>query len=121
MFVNNQRQFYQNLENKCNEEQIAPDREETREFWEGIWSVEAKHNTRAGWIGRVKEKMSSVQRQDDLEISVQDVRNVLRMVPNWKAAGPDGVQGFWLKNLKCLHERMTHLLQECRNTSECPN
>lgn len=120
MFVNNQRQFYQNLESNRDDIQIAPDKDETRQFWEGIWGVEAKHNTRASWIGRVKAKMCTVQRQDDLSISLEDVRDVLRKVPNWKAAGPDGVQGFWLRNFKGLHERMTELLEKCLNTGECP-
>ena len=120
MFVNNQRQFYQNLENKRNEIQIAPDKDETRQFWQGIWGVEAKHNSRASWIERVKRKLDTVQRQEDLNITVDDVRNVLRKVPNWKAAGPDGVQGFWLKNFRSLHEMMAIFLQGCLNTGECP-
>ena len=28
------------------------------------------------------------------------LRTVLKRMPNWKAPGPDGVQGFWLKILQ---------------------
>ena len=28
-----------------------------------------------------------------------------RKIPNWKAPGRDGVQGFWIKKLTNLHER----------------
>ena len=29
-----------------------------------------------------------------------------RKIPNWKCPGLDGVQGYWLKNLPVLHERI---------------
>ena len=34
-------------------------------------------------------------------------------VPNWKSPGPDLVQGFWLKNVCSLHERVRLQLKEC--------
>ena len=27
--------------------------------------------------------------------------------PNWKPTGRDGIQGYWIKNLRCLHERVS--------------
>ena len=30
----------------------------------------------------------------------------LRKIPNWKAPGKDGVQGYWIKNLSNLHEQI---------------
>ena len=29
-----------------------------------------------------------------------------RMLPTWKCSEPDGVQGYWLKNLPALNERI---------------
>ena len=37
----------------------------------------------------------------------------LKKIPNWKAPGPDNVQGFWLRSIKKLHQRMALQLQEC--------
>ena len=34
-------------------------------------------------------------------------------MPNWELPGPDLVQGFWLKNLSSLHERVRLQLKEC--------
>ena len=34
-------------------------------------------------------------------------------MPNWKPPGPDLVQGFWLKNISSLHERVRLQLKEC--------
>ena len=28
-------------------------------------------------------------------------------MPNWRAPGKDGIQGYWIKNLTILHERIT--------------
>ena len=30
---------------------------------------------------------------------------------NWKAAGPDNIQGFWIKNLTNTYERLANHLQ----------
>ena len=29
-----------------------------------------------------------------------------KKIPNWKATGPDGVQGYWIKNITALHVRI---------------
>ena len=34
---------------------------------------------------------------------------------NWKAAGPDHVQGFWFKKATSLHPKLKQHLQECVN------
>ena len=31
---------------------------------------------------------------------------VMKKMPNWKAPGPDNVQGYWLKNLTPLHDNL---------------
>ena len=47
-------------------------------------------------------EMETVQQQEDLSITVEDVRSVLRKVSKWKAAGPSG---FGLKTFRtCMKE-----------------
>ena len=120
LFVNNQRQFYRKLQgNGNNNEGEAPEKEASRVFWQAIWSEPEKHNN-VEWMNRVRMKLEHVQKQDDLDITTEDVKRVLSKVPNWKAPGPDGVQGFWLKNLKSLHERIRNFLQECLENGNVP-
>ena len=42
-------------------------------------------------------------------------------MPNWKAAGPDGVQGYWLKHLRSLHQTLRDQLQQCLSTRCAPH
>ena len=42
-----------------------------------------------------------------MSISVEKIRKQCRKIPNWKAPGRDGVQGYWIKNLSSLHERVS--------------
>ena len=37
---------------------------------------------------KMKTEMGQVQEQEDLTITMEDVRNVSKNLPNWKAAGP---------------------------------
>ena len=49
------------------------------------------------------------------------MRNTLKKMPNWKAPGPDGVQGYWLKNFKSAHESLRLHLSECLESATVPD
>ena len=40
-------------------------------------------------------------------ISIEKKMKQCRKMPNWKAPEKDGVQGYWIKNLLNLHERIS--------------
>ena len=40
-------------------------------------------------------------------ISVEKLTKQCKKMPNWKAPGKDGVQGYWIKNLSNLHEQFS--------------
>ena len=41
-------------------------------------------------------------------------------MPNWKSPGPDGVQGYWIKNLANAHEMIAHQLDKCLQENNMP-
>ena len=45
-------------------------------------------------------------RQEDIVITAETVTARSKKIPNWKKPGLDGVQGYWIKKLTALHERM---------------
>ena len=57
--------------------------------------------------------MNGKPKQEESIINFGKVQNVLSKIPNWKAPGPDGVQGFWLKNFKSMHQWLVKYLAEC--------
>ena len=84
-----------------------PDAEESKRFWGGIWSVEKEHNHEAEWLKDVRNELKNEEHlQERVVISVEMVRKQCRKIPNWKAPGKDGVQGYWIKNLNNLHEQI---------------
>lgn len=64
----------------------------------------------AGWLNDLKGK-TLVEQQDDLTIDIEKLRAILRKIPNWKASGPDNVQGFRLKSMKKLYQWVALQLQ----------
>ena len=42
-------------------------------------------------------------------------------MPNWKLPGPHLVQGFWLKNLSSLHEKVRLQLKKCLDSGFVPS
>ena len=51
--------------------------------------------------------------QDKIVITKRKMMKVLRNILNWKASGPDNIQGYWLKKLVSLHDNLMVYLQHC--------
>ena len=58
--------------------------------------------------------------QEDINITIEDIRTGVSKMANWKAAGPDSVQGYWFKKLPGLHTRLQLHRQDCVNLGNVP-
>ena len=120
-FQTHQKRVYSKLRESSNhQEQEIPDAKATKEFWENIWSNPATHNKNSKWLEELKREKDGKEKQENITITLEKVRKQLKKVPNWKAPGPDGVQGFWLKNFKSLHPRIAEQLHQCLEQQEAP-
>ena len=76
-------------------------------FGGDIWGVRKGHNWEAEWLKDLKRERLDKRPQERVSISVEKIRKKCRKIPNWKAPGRDGVQGYWIKNLSSLDERVS--------------
>ena len=79
--------------------------EESNKFWENIWSQSADHKKDAKWLQDLRSEVN-VKKQEKIDINTGSLKKILGRMPNWKSPGPDLVQGFWLKNISSLQERV---------------
>ena len=86
---------------------------ETTSFWSNIWLEEVGYNESASWLEDTEVAFSTTEVQEDINITMEDIRTGVSKMANWKAAGPDLVQGFWFKKLAGLHCRLKECLQDC--------
>lgn len=107
MFATEQKKVYKELKGRPSGESEIPDAEESKKFWSEIWSIEKEYNRQAEWLQDLKREQSIVN-MGDMEITVLMVDKQSRKIPNWKAPGKDGVQGYWIKQLSSLHERIAN-------------
>ena len=119
LFSSNQGRFFKNLDGGENKT-IPPNPEEATQFWTNIWGSQISHNDKAEWIGQVEEKLQGI-RQEDIVVTLGSVKDKLKSMPDWKGAGPDGIQGYWLKTLSSLHDNLAKTLDECLRKSEVPD
>ena len=117
-FETNQGRFFKNLEGK-EERTKPPNAEDATAFWKGIWSTKVEHKRDAEWIDKAKEKMPS-EKKNTVKITKDDGKRKLKSVPDWKGAGPDKIQGFWLKSFTAVHEVLTTVLNECIEVGDVP-
>ena len=111
LFQNNQRRLFEQLEGRERDNTIIPDAEESKTFWRGIWSEEVYHNEKAEWLKEVERKLGTVEKQQNIKITPELIEKQAKKLPNWKAPGPDGLQGFWLKNIKSVRKVLAKKLK----------
>ena len=70
-----------------------------------------KNNKKAEWLSDLNEEMVKLEQQN-VVINEDKVKKQCSKLPNWKAPGHDGVQGFWTKRLDKMHERIATQLNE---------
>ena len=62
----------------------------------------------------------TIKKQAQIEATLQDVKSQLRTMQNWKAPGPNGIQGYWLKGFDALLVTITNCLNGCVTTGRIP-
>ena len=122
MFKADQKKVYNEFNGQTgNSNGDIPNAEESRTFWSGIWSVEKEHNKEADWLSDLKEEMVKLEQQN-VVINEDNVKKQCSKMPNLKAPGYDGVQGFWVKRFDKMHERIATQLNEIlEGTKEIPS
>ena len=114
MFVNNQGQFFQRLNNEEENHQCEiPNSVEAQKFWRGIWRKTKEHHKDAEWLKDIKKDIEQDEGQHRIDITKDKMMRIMRNMPNSKAPGPDNVQGYWLKNLTSLQDKLVMYLQDC--------
>ena len=98
LFRTNQKLFCETLGGKERGEIELPGPTEFTIFWSKIWSEEVSHNEKASWLQDIEQKLSTTETQEDIIITIADIRNAVNRMANWKAAGLDLVQGTGLRN-----------------------
>ena len=112
LFSTDKKKFFQEIDGTSRWDKVVPNAEESLRFWGGIWSDgDRHHNKEAEWLKNLKEEYSNDDlEQENVRITIEQVKNGCRKFPNWKAPGPDGVQGFWFKRVTSCHERIARQL-----------
>ena len=121
LYQSNQKRLFELIEKKERNNDIVPDAEESKNFWNGIWNQPVRHNADAKWLNDVKEELKEVRQQDEVHITAAKVKKQLRKMPNWKAPGPDGVRGFWFKQFLCLHSLIAKSLHGVFDSQSVPD
>ena len=120
LFQSNQKKLFEEIDGIERDNDINPDANESQQFWSNIWDNPVHHNEEAEWLKDVEKEMENIEQQNNIQITVSSITKKLKSTPNWKSPGPDGVQGYWLKNLTSLHQRIALQLDFCLQQGSVP-
>ena len=83
-----------------------------------VWTSLANRDSEI--LKKVKEKLRDTPKRANVIITVKELKRAIARMSNWKAAGPDHVQGFWFKKATSLHPKLKQHLQECVHVGAIP-
>ena len=72
-------------------------------------------------VEECRGKLTGLGVQDNIHIEVTKLKKQVTKMPNWKSPGPDGVQGYWTKNLSNLHGNIALQLDSCLQENNVPS
>ena len=119
LFESNQKKLFDEIEGK-ERQTVVPDAEESRIFWDNIWGQPVRHNENAEWLRTLEEELVDIGIQENIHINMIKLKKQITRIPNWKCPGPDGVQGYWIKNLSAVHDGMSNQLNKCLHEDSVP-
>ena len=88
-------------------------------FWSNVWDNEKEHERNAEWLRELRAEKDNMK-QNDINITTEIIKEQVKNIPNWKSPGTDGVQGYWLKKLIALHERIAKQMDNISNAEDIP-
>lgn len=115
-FMNNESYFYkrintestQNNIDRTNSEELK--KEDVKQFWESIWSTEKNHKECTEWIEHEQIIHQNMENMTFTEVTLTEIKTVLKKIHNWKAPGPDNIQNYWLKMFSSTHNTLAKLI-----------
>ena len=118
MFNNDQKKVYKELNGEKIRTNDIPNADESKRFWAKIRTIEKEHNKDAEWLSELKKEFNGKYEQRRVSVTAEKVNKQTRKTPNWKSPGKDGVQGYWIKNITSLHERIAQQIDDILSGTE---
>lgn len=75
----------------------------------------AQPNTYKEDAGRIQDDGSDynyIDKQTDMEVRVDRLKIFSGRISPWKAAGPDGVHGYWVRSFRSLHRNIVNQMND---------
>ncbi|XP_063821249.1 uncharacterized protein LOC135071388 [Ostrinia nubilalis] len=121
VFQSDQRKVYRRWEGadqRVSDGQL-PDVNTMIDFWRGIWSMPVEH-TEGDWMRVIERECESIESMGSIVIDPEDVSSAISTAQNWKSPGPDGLHNFWIKWIRCSHDRLATQFQEALELGSLP-
>jgi hypothetical protein len=92
-----------------------------RKYWGSLLGNAKQHNTNAEWLKEEETEMENIPQDQWSDITIEQMKTTTSKLSNWKSAGPDQVQNFWVKYFTVIHPALTDGCNEViKNPSQAP-
>jgi len=109
MFKHQKHAFFQSL-TSVNKNDLLPQVDDTLLFWKQLWENPCQHDP--SLLTHVKPKIHPCESMTPPVITHDLFLYATSRIKNWKAPGPDGLHGFWIKQFNSLHGKLCGYLND---------
>ena len=102
------RRFYRQLTEEKPVEHSVPE-SAIKDYWSTMW-IERPSNSAE--YSEYLEDFLNDKEENNVFPSAAEFDDIVKYLPNWKAAGPDGVYNFFIKRCTTLHEHLYRIVRD---------
>ena len=104
------RRFYRNLSGEETSKHNVPV-SEIKDFWDTMWVKRKDESEEADLEEYLLEHLAGEERPNVFP-TLEEFKEIIKFLPNWKAAGPDGIFNFFIKKLESLHQPLYEITRK---------
>jgi hypothetical protein len=87
------------------------EKDEVIKFWSTMWKNDLS-DSRDKYTEFINEYVPGKSQNHHEFVSERSFYEIISFLPNWKAAGPDGIYNFFIKWMSSLHEVLYKIIKE---------
>ena len=110
MFKHRKHAFFDMLNSPPQSVNSVPSVDDVLRFWKGLWERPCQYDVSI--LSHVSGDLGAVEPMESPVITEELFMYSVARIKNWKAPGPDGLHGFWIKKFTSLHCRLCGYLND---------
>lgn len=119
-FTMNEKRVYQMFSDSSigTKNSALPDIKDMYEYWSKLWQKSKTHPAKTKWLVSEENRFHQIPPMATVNLQLNDIKETVKKLHNWKTPGPDNIHNFWWKHLESIHPFLCSEINRILNNPE---